>query len=469
MYHNHMRSAIIPPAVSLSIACLLLVAFAIQYPLSSSFPIGGDAADYVEAARVIDGERGTLDEALSRLRSSWYPATHLIFTMSTLLPVSWPDRFMWWMAAGHIATGLALGTLMFRLGRWPAAATAIIFWAITTTGGGARHFEDATLAQLWSLAILGLFIERLAARSAFGAAIALALIPLFHPITGLVALLAVLTTLPTQWLAISKHSRNEKMQLTALSTVAIAQLTVALFHYQKIWSVISPEGNGQPLINIFVSGLSFVMLLSPFGFLALPKLNTTTTAKYFLASLYGTSLLLSGNDMMGIDIWTDRLRSIYVFTAIPLASLGMTILLRRLSPSPLLRFAITVFLFTAIATPAWVSAAHIYAYYNDPKNYARLHPQEYEAIRWIEENIKEKSTITTGISNRHTEWIPALTIHTWLPVANINDYSLIAPAQKGEYIVYFTAREDISQAAVVDPRFTRIYQNDKAAIYALPH
>src|SRR5688572_729407 len=112
----------------------LLFAIAAQYPLETTFPIGGDATRYILKLLEVQttaNENGFFAAGRELLTNTAYPGTQIILATSALLPISWPERFTWWMSLGHVASGLAIGYFAWRLAGWKAAAAGMAIWALT--------------------------------------------------------------------------------------------------------------------------------------------------------------------------------------------------------------------------------------------------------------------------------------------------------------------------------------------------
>src|SRR5688572_12125747 len=109
------------PFIALTCAWLCLAMLAIQYPLATTFPIGGDASRYIlkllEANDVLQ-ERGLVASVTTFLTNTEYPGAQAIFALSALLPLSWPERFTWWIVLGHMFTATSLALLLNRLAGW---------------------------------------------------------------------------------------------------------------------------------------------------------------------------------------------------------------------------------------------------------------------------------------------------------------------------------------------------------------
>src|SRR3989344_6648273 len=97
------------PTLALLGASGLLVAMSLHYPLATTFPIGGDAASHIRVAQTIQAITATPHDAWVALKTSNYPLAQILFAVFGTLPLAWPESFVWWMAAGHILTGAALG------------------------------------------------------------------------------------------------------------------------------------------------------------------------------------------------------------------------------------------------------------------------------------------------------------------------------------------------------------------------
>ena len=84
--------------VAIGLGCL--IATAIQYPLSTTFPMGGDAAAIIlRVQHILTNPIATFDQ----IRHTWYPIPYLIFSSNAFNPfVYWPVAFSLWVALGKI-------------------------------------------------------------------------------------------------------------------------------------------------------------------------------------------------------------------------------------------------------------------------------------------------------------------------------------------------------------------------------
>src|SRR3990167_8492622 len=159
---------------------------------------------------------------------SWYPISYILFSINALNPfVYWPIAFSWWMTLGQVITGLAIGLLSFRLFGIRAAAIGIALWGMTPIAL-TSFFEDATMAQLWSLPWAILFFERLAARSRKGMILCFFLASFSHPITGLILLVTIIITAPQLWMSTSKLDAKERLLRKIYSYSAGVAILLAL-------------------------------------------------------------------------------------------------------------------------------------------------------------------------------------------------------------------------------------------------
>lgn len=470
------RYFLIPAALIISFLILLILS--IQYPLSTSFPIGGDAAYYARRAQIALQFSDDPTAAIQSIKNSWYPLSLTLFSATGILPLDWPSRFTWSMVIAHVSVGLCLALLLWRIGGWPTAALVMIIWSITTTGINS-NFEDGTLAQLISLSFLALFLERFTAGAKWSTLLALIATPLAHPITGLVLLVSLLIAAPALFSAWPSLLVSQKKQLLLIIPLGLVLLLLILFTGKSVFSTsqyIIGVAN-EPFINVLVSSFAPFVALSPLGLLLLLKSTTPTSTKYLIAFLFSLSVILAGNDLLKIAVWTQRLLPLFIFTVTILASLSLPHIIQTVYKSNFSRILFSLVIIVYFCTAAWISNSHVYRYYENPSNYARLHPDELAAMYWLRDHLALNSYITTSDKNRHTEWLPVITSLQWQAVSP-DDAALANPTndridsitfRQQEYVAYFTRRENIPVSVSQSPdRYPLVYSNQSVAVYQAP-
>ena len=456
-------------------AFLVLLILSLQYPLSTSFPIGGDAAYYARRAQIFLEFFHAPGPSILALKSSWYPLSLLIFSSSAIIPLDWPIRFTWFMVIAHVSVGVSLALLLRRLSGWSAAAFAMFIWGITTTGVNS-NFEDGTLAQLISFAFLALFLERFVAGAKWSALLWLLATCLAHPITGLSILVTLLIALPaflSSWLSLSA---SDKKLLLVICGASLALLSLTLFTGRQIFSHSSfiTGVADVPFINILVSSFAPFVALAPLGLLLLLRSDHSSTTKYIFAFLFSLSILMGGNDLLGIAVWTRRLLPLFIFVVTILSALSLPYLLRFLCPGRFTRAGFVSLIMVYFASMTWQNNHHIFRHYENPSNYARIHPEELEAMRWFRDNLPASSYITTSNKNRHTEWLPVITPFQWLPVSPDDD-SLSHPVRdkfdsltyyKYKYVAFLTRRENVPEYIRQSPdQYPLVFANKSVVLY----
>ncbi|OGY36236.1 MAG: hypothetical protein A3I08_05300 [Candidatus Andersenbacteria bacterium RIFCSPLOWO2_02_FULL_46_11] len=457
---------------------LILLILSLQYPLSTTFPIGGDAAFYARRAQVALQFFDDPTASIQALKNSWYPLSLAIFSATNILPLDWPSRFTWSMVIAHVSVGICLALLLRRIGGWPSAALVMIIWAVTTTSINS-NFEDGTLAQLISFSFLALFLERFTAGAKWSALLALIATPLTHPITGLALLVSLLVTTPALFSAWSSLTAPHKKQLLLICPINFLLLLLVLFTGKSVFST-SKYIIGvakDPFINVLVSSYAPFVTLAPLGLLLLLRSAAPTTAKYIIAILFSLSVMLAGNDLLEIAVWTQRLLPLFIFFVSILASLSLSHIIQTVYKSNFSRVLFSLVIVAYFCTAAWISNSRVYRYYENPANYARLHPDELAAMYWLRDHLTKNSYITTSDKNRHTEWLPVITSLQWLAVSP-DDESLINPTndqidsltyRKQKYVAYFTQRENIPTPVLESPgRYPLVFSNQSVAVYHVP-
>ncbi|OGY42740.1 MAG: hypothetical protein A3G57_03235 [Candidatus Andersenbacteria bacterium RIFCSPLOWO2_12_FULL_45_8] len=187
--------------------------------------------------------------------------------------------------------------------------------------------------------------------------------------------------------------------------------------------------------------------------------------------------MLAGNDLLEIAVWTQRLLPLFIFFVSILASLSLSHIIQTVYKSNFSRVLFSLVIVAYFCTAAWISNSRVYRYYENPANYARLHPDELAAMYWLRDHLTKNSYITTSDKNRHTEWLPVITSLQWLAVSP-DDESLINPTndqidsltyRKQKYVAYFTQRENIPTPVLESPgRYPLVFSNQSVAVYHVP-
>lgn len=447
-----------PRFLLLSISLVALVATAIQYPLSTTFPIGGDAAAHIATVHQIFSHPILTAIKISR---SWYPVSYILFSVNALNPfVYWPIAFSWWMALGQILTGLAIGFFVYRLYGMRAAAISILIWAatpITMTS----FFEDGTMAQLWSLPWLILFIERLFKGSIRGM-IACCILALFsHPITALIMICTLIIALPHLSKGVMKRII---MWCTAVSAV-VAVFFIAL-RSKTIGTPFVPESSlyYQDLFHGFFLPIT---LASSIGLIEIfHRYKSRKTFIVIGGSLVSLAFFFSMNDRLGIGFWTNRLNVYFLICLTVCAAVGLASAIQRIHNSTLALTAVLLMLIGMTGTTLHDNQ-HIYHRYESPSTDARLRPDNLVAILWLKNHIEENAVIASSGATRYYEWIPVLTNHQWklIDKQDLSDpqtyQSLHDP-----YFIVFTNQEGVPSRIQSDPEHFHLeFENKGSQIY----
>lgn len=399
----------------------LLFTMALQYPLVTTFPIGGDATRYILKLLEVPAaaQEDRIIEAGTKLfTNTSYPGAQIILATSALLPVPWPERFTWWMSLGHIATGLMIGYLAWRVSDWRAAVASIAIWSLTFVSV-LPDIEDGTLAQLWSFPFVIWFLERCMQRSWMWAAIAAVLSMATHPISGAIILLVGAISLPIIFRPSLPHKGRLKLQYLAFTIfITLAFASTSRFIFQSVRSVLTaqlPFESSEPFTNILYSPFGPFLIMAPIGvFLLMRQKPVYQLIPLLTFTVLG--LLLAFNDRIGAGFYPSRFLSYPIISATVFAAIALPTLLKSAVPYKALRWSFAVLLIMSSALYTWNDNSRIFAFYESPSKYARLHPHEHEAIEWLKENTPADVFVVSSNANRHSEWIPILSTRQWRPL-----------------------------------------------------
>lgn len=429
--------------ILLFVAVGCLIATAIQYPLSTTFPIGGDAAAHIKTVQHI----ATRPIAtLQLIGHSWYPAIYLLFSTLAFIPnISWVDAYPWWMAAGQILTGCALGLLAYRLAGIKASAIAIGIWALTPITM-TSFFEDGTMGQLWSLPWITLFFERLTAKSLRGMALFAILATLSHPITSLILLATLMFTTLHLWIERGVIPERDKKIRKIFTWITATIMVAILYIATRTKDVLLLESRESSLYipELFHGFFLPWLMASILGW----AIYVTKRSKHTLVTSLGfgcfffISFLLAANNYLDIGFWTNRL-NVYVLLCITAgAAIGITSILKGLR-APIIATLMMGSMLIGLTISVWNDNANIYKRNESTNTYIRIHPEELEAISWIRDNTPLHAIVFTSNATRHYEWIPVLSSREWVPITIDTIQSpKYAELENEKYIVFFTRKEE---------------------------
>lgn len=436
----------------IAIACLL--ATAIQYPLSTTFPIGGDDAAHISTVQHIFTNPLY---SLNKIANSWYPVAYILFSINALIPhANWPIIFSWWMALGQIVTGCALGFFAYRLSGPKASAIAIALWAMTPITM-TSFFEDGTMAQLWSLPWIILFFERMLVKSYKGMALFAFLALFSHPITALVLICT---------LAISAMIFDKRVALLAIVITSVAG--VIIYFRQDILQISSHEASRY--IPELLHGFYLPWLLAAlYGwFCIIQKHKENALLLTTLGSFLSISFLLGANDLLGIGFWTNRLDAYLLIFVIVAGSIGFATVLKNLK-APIFATCIASFLCIGLTMSAFHDNENIYKRYESPSTYTRIHPQELESLTWMNNNLPMNATIFTSGETRNYEWIPVLTKFRW-NIEKADGRTLLQQitGTQNPITVFFTRKDGTPEDIINNQKqYTLLYKNPSVQIYKI--
>ena len=474
-----MINKFILPAAGLLTAVSLLLIFALQYPLSTTFPIGGDAASHIRAAQTVLASKQAPAAAITLLKHSNYPLSHPLLAAWAALPLSWPDRFVWWITVGHILTGFSIGALLWRVGSWRAAAAGLAIWALSPVGIN-NHFEDGTAPQLWSLIFLILTFERLAAGSTWGTLAMVAATVGTHLLSGFVLIASLIMgtvlLLPVRH-RLAPHQATLIKYLGAL-TALLAGLAIYKYLRGPAWPFIEQQSEDFFLLDILKSKFAPWLVLSIPGIaILISKLRHSLPASTSLLSFFWLAFLLTTNSTLRVGLWENRFRTYFIVAVCLAAGLSLPHVSRSAFRSPAARLLFLGLLFTTLTALTWRDNSAVYRFYEDPSRNARLHPEVISAINWLGTNLPLTSFIASSSASRDAEWIPVLTPLNWQA---LNDRHTLLTDQDGKlltekntdsftHIIFLTQQESVNATMLAHPDlFPIVFQNPSAVIIKLP-
>lgn len=383
----------------------------LQYPLSASFPLGGDATRYILkffAVKNLAAEGNWFAAGQALLTNTWYPGSQLILATSALLPLSWPIRLIWLVVVAHVFIAGSLGLLLHRLAGWREAAVAIALWSLATVTI-TTDLENGTLAQLWSMGFVILALHQITRASWWGFIGMSLAATLAHPFGGLIITGTLVTTLPSL-----SFTRQNRWPLIIGSLLALLA-TAGLVRYYPVLLGFSSSTEPFPWRDLLQSPFGPFIILAPFGLITLlQRRHRLFFPAVVISQFMVVSLLLTLNDQLGFNILTFRFQSFAALASTILAALALPALLELAFSSPRLAGVAAVIFIGTSGLMTWHDNSRIFHFYESPSRHARLHPDEEAAFTWLDKNLAQPTTIISTRLNRRTEWIPILTKHTWV-------------------------------------------------------
>lgn len=434
---------------------LLLI---LQYPLQTTFPIGGDATRYLLRATAGFPDIFT---------NSWYPGVIFLLWVTSLFPTSLDHVFIWWVTAGHIATACSLIYLGYRLTSLRAGIFSAFAWSLALVQI-TRHTEDATLAQLLSLPPL-IFVILLTSKQKWLRAITLAVLTYtLHPISALVAFIYIaFSALLVRGTTTFKKFTSFIYTLSA--TVLGISLALGTLFYLLGSSILFREFTLEryALSNSLLTPFGICILLAIPGSIALVRSRRKKQASIIL-SFATLSVFLTFNSYMGLGILPQRFVSYFVISIAILAGVGFDFIATRTFTRPLPQVIVALLVLIPAALHQWNSASSIFTFYESPSRYARLHEDERAAIAWMQDTLLATSHIVSSTTNRHSEWIPLLSKHAWTGISSDDPFwHNTQKTYQYTHVVLFKHREKPEELFPVSTTLTPVYENDGAVIYEL--
>lgn len=464
--------------IAVGIALMVLVGFSYQYPASMSTPVGGDAAHHIQQAKHWNtGQAYPLSMAM-------------LAATGHITPASWETSFMLWAAFGHIAAGIIIGLVIYRLYGLMPAAIGIALWG-STTMDVLPFFRAATIPQLWSMPFLLLSIERLLNRSVGWALFLLVVTYYVHPLSFAIGAIITALALPSivgwqlpEWLP----RRSIAIAATFLAgTVALLSFLIVphLFPYADlVW-----EEPWHNMVRLLSTHFGPAMILAPFGAAAIAFSSRISPSSRVTILAFGLiSILLAASDMFGGVIPVKRLIPYGVAATAIFGAVGIYTLLRSFPGAVYIQKTIAVLLVLFILGNGWFTAQSAYNEFESgcisPYTCPTVLHAEREAYEWMRDHLPSHAVIAVEEGRgRATEWIPV-----------IAERRMIAPHVSGQWVhgifegscaeivtlmtmefpvpthaIIYTAKEMIPTAYLEHAElFPIIYSNNRVLLFELP-
>ncbi|MDO8512114.1 MAG: hypothetical protein Q7S57_02485 [bacterium] len=464
------------------VAIIILSVFSFQYPLTSKLPLGNDAPTHIQNARypISAPPFSTVADRFAPFKTT-YRLSSSLFALARFLPFSWPQRFMIWMALGHLLTGLLLGYLLRKFAGLIPAFIGMVFWSISVVGV-LSFVQIGFMPQLWSMIFLLLFFEKLHAKSKIGVGLSLIAMWFAHPGTFIVCALALVITLP-QYIFSKLDRVNETACTWKRVTVSVASalLLILLFIAFKRWPsyiALETEFNVfRTISEILKSQIGIIVPFTPIGLIIFSRLNSISKFfRLYLVTFGALSIVLGFNSLLGIGILESRFFPFAIISIIIFGSIGIwKVLQTAFAFGPLRYLVLTVILAVAIFQ-GWHTAGAYFANPGIDKTYQQLQPNQVEVFGWIKQNLPSNAVIAQNdsLGDGVIRWLPVLTDRGTTNGGYLNknscaDVMNLLTQSSATYMLYFKKFETMSTAYETNPLlFKKVYDTEEAVIYELP-
>jgi hypothetical protein len=468
--------------VLLSVGVLVLFIFSFQYPFTAKIPLGNDTPAHIQNARYPFSAPAHREvaEHFAPFKTN-YQLSSSLFVLARFLPFSWPQRFMIWMALGHLISGLILSYLLKKIAGTIPALIGMILWA-SSVFGVLMFAQIGFMPQLWSMIFLLFFMERLQARSPTGAGVALIAVWFTHPGTFIICTLALVITLP-QYIFTKTYclSKNICLPIRIIITVLSSFLLLLFLFFYKNWPLyIAAEqalGVFRTLPFMLISQIGIIIPLVPIGFFIFLKNHSLPLYfRVFLSTFGVISIVLGFNSLLGLGILESRFFPYAIITTTILGSIGFDACLRYAFPLAPLRHLILFFVLSIVTFQGWHTAVSYITNPNTDKTYQHLQEKQIQIFRWIKQNLPNNAVIAQDdpIPDGVVRWLPVISDRGTVNSRRLlKDYcpsilqNLIET--NATHIIFFTNYENIPDVYKANPQlFKEIYNNNEAIIYELP-
>lgn len=446
-----------------------LVAISFQYPFSTNVPIGGDAPYHTQSAN-----------SISKLMSSPYPLSSLLFSLTRIIPVSWLLRFTIFMAVGYAVSGILLAAILRKLAGNLAAIFGLIFWSVSVWDV-LPFYRDGTMAQLWSIPFLLLLFLATINRQKKLFIFYLICVYFAHPATF--AIVALTLTLVTPYFWLRKKTAN--VYLVCGTTVLISIATISVFFaFAKYFPFarINEFSRYLALKDFFETRVGILFFTAPIGFIiyySSEKLNDF--AKYLFLTFGVLSFLSSFNSLIGVGAWERRFVPYFIISLIIFGAIGLSNILKNTFRIKLIQNIVVVLLFFTLGTHVWFSAQGYYKIFSGERS--SLHNDELASYQWIDANLPLNALIAqTTTRGRGVEWLPVFANReTYIPDYDPHGLKLFDSCNKiltdlkklkpsTPFALFHTWTEQAPTAYLQHPElFPLIYRNPEVEIYRLPN
>lgn len=384
----------------------------LTYPTQINFPVSHEAPNYIlPAIFVAEAFSTSIRAGITELATnSLYPATiGALAIIHAFLPILWPTTIIWLTVFMHLAIGIALALIAYRLRGELAAATTLIFWIATFTI--MRPIENGWLAFWWSLLPTTLALERAIRRNYLGTGAWSVVAGLTHPLSAIILVFTFLIALPTFLLQEQRVFR--RLVFGGLIFLAAASATWWITSHYFIFLQLKPAFPPYFPVHLVSSPIAFALFLAPIGLLWILREHTLKHNQTALIAFTMTIILFSFNFLwLGDSIHEWRFEPYFLLILCLAAGIGTSLAIQNLTQHATIRHFLVSLIVVLTALSTWHTNVRFFEVY-DGNNPLVPYAYELDSLNWLIHNTAPDAHIVTLEYSLIHKWIPIVTNRRW--------------------------------------------------------